>query len=140
MDCIFCKIVEKQIPAKIIAENEGAVAFLDIQPMSDGHTVVIPKKHVMNLSQADKKTLHDVMDLVQEVSLTIQDSSLKPWGFNYLSNEGSIAGQVVMHFHIHVIPKYGKAEGFKIGMGNKFLGDIDKIYGELKKVSSKKHI
>jgi histidine triad (HIT) family protein len=78
MDCIFCKIVEKQIPAKIIAENEGAVAFLDIQPMSDGHTVVIPKKHVMNLSQADKKTLHDVMDLVQEVSLTIQDSSLKP--------------------------------------------------------------
>jgi histidine triad (HIT) family protein len=140
MDCIFCKIIEKQIPVKIIAENDGAIAFLDVQPMSDGHTVVIPKKHVMNLSQCDSKTLHDVIDLVQEVSKKIQDSPLKPWGFNYLSNEGSIAGQVVMHFHIHVIPKYGKSEGFKIGMGTKYLSDIDKIYDKLKKSKSKKSV
>jgi histidine triad (HIT) family protein len=56
---------------------------------------------------------------------------------NYLSNEGSIAGQVVMHFHIHIIPKYGKEEGFKIGIGNKYVGDIDKIFGELKQPTKK---
>jgi histidine triad (HIT) family protein len=133
MECIFCKIVNKEIPAKIIAENKGAIAFLDIQPLSDGHTVIIPKKHYQNLSQCDNQTLHDVIDLVKHVSQQIQDSSLKPWGINYLSNEGTIAGQVVMHFHMHVIPKYGKEEGFKIGVGNKYLGDIDKIYNELRK-------
>jgi histidine triad (HIT) family protein len=78
MNCIFCKIVNKEIPAKIIAENKGAIAFLDIQPLSDGHTVVIPKKHYLNLSHCDTNTLHDVIDLVKTVSNEIQDSSLKP--------------------------------------------------------------
>jgi histidine triad (HIT) family protein len=78
MDCVFCKIVNKQIPAKIIAENKNAIAFLDVEPMSDGHTIVIPKKHYANLTQCDKQTLHDVMDLVQEVAVLLKDSSLKP--------------------------------------------------------------
>ncbi|MDR1991673.1 MAG: HIT family protein [Mycoplasmataceae bacterium] len=134
MECIFCKIVNKEIPAKIIAENKGALAFLDIEPISDGHTIVISKKHYKNLSQCDNETLHDVLDLVKEISQNMQDSSLKPWGINYLSNEGNIAGQVVMHFHMHVIPKYGKEEGFKIKVGNKYLGDINKIYEELKTI------
>ncbi|GHU26291.1 hypothetical protein FACS1894152_0570 [Bacilli bacterium] len=78
MSCIFCKIANKEITAKIVAENKGAVAFLDTNPMSDGHTVVIPKKHVVDLSHCDVETLHDVFDLVREVSLLIQDSSLTP--------------------------------------------------------------
>jgi histidine triad (HIT) family protein len=78
MDCIFCKIVSKEIPAKIIAENSGAIAFLDVQPLSDGHTIVVPKKHYQNLSQCDSQTLHDVIDLVKQVSNEIQDSYLKP--------------------------------------------------------------
>jgi histidine triad (HIT) family protein len=78
MECIFCQIVDKKIPAKIIGENHGAIAFLDIQPFSDGHTVVIPKKHVQNLSQCDSQTLHDVIDLVKQVAHDIQNSSLKP--------------------------------------------------------------
>jgi histidine triad (HIT) family protein len=77
-NCIFCKIVNKEIPAKIIAENKGALAFLDIQPMSDGHTIIIPKKHVVNLSQCDLETLHDTVDLVKQVANMIQNSSLKP--------------------------------------------------------------
>jgi histidine triad (HIT) family protein len=78
MECIFCKIVNKEIPAKIIAENKGAIAFLDVNPMSDGHTVVVPKKHVVDLSHCDSETLHDVFDLVKKVSLIIQDSVLTP--------------------------------------------------------------
>ncbi|GHU31993.1 hypothetical protein FACS1894166_04470 [Bacilli bacterium] len=78
MECVFCKIVNKEIPAKIIAENKGAIAFLDVSPMSDGHTVVVPKKHILDLSHCDQETLHDVFDLVREVSLIIQDSTLTP--------------------------------------------------------------
>jgi histidine triad (HIT) family protein len=78
MECIFCKIANKEIPAKIIAENKDALAFLDIEPISDGHTIVIPKKHYQNLSQCDVETLHGVIDLVKQVSNEIQDSSLKP--------------------------------------------------------------
>ncbi|MDR0739924.1 MAG: HIT family protein [Mycoplasmataceae bacterium] len=135
MECIFCKIVNKEIPAKIIAENKGAIAFLDVNPVSDGHTIIIPKKHFMNLSQCSDEYLADVINLTKIVSKNIQDSFLKPWGINYLSNEGNIAGQEIMHFHIHVIPKYGKDEGFKIGIGNKYLGNIDKIYNELKEAN-----
>jgi histidine triad (HIT) family protein len=78
MDCLFCNIADRKIPAKIIAENDGAIAFLDIKPLSDGHTIVIPKKHYANLSACSKEDLKYVMDLVHEVANQIQDSKLKP--------------------------------------------------------------
>jgi histidine triad (HIT) family protein len=78
MECIFCKIVNKEIPAKIIAENKGAIAFLDVNPVSDGHTIIIPKKHFMNLSQCSDEYLADVINLTKIVSKNIQDSFLKP--------------------------------------------------------------
>ncbi len=112
-DCIFCKIVKKEIPAKIIAENERAIAFLDAFPITDGHTLVIPKEHYPDLGLCDEETLVDVIKLVKKVSNKIEDTKkLNPWGFNYLSNQGTIAGQEVMHFHMHIIPKYVKDKGF----------------------------
>ncbi|MDR2568545.1 MAG: HIT family protein [Mycoplasmataceae bacterium] len=112
MDCIFCKIANGEIPCKKVAENDLAVAFLDLSPVSDGHTLVIPKKHSENLSSTDEEVLAGVFALVKEVTKKIYNSSLKPVGFNYVSNEGSEAGQMVFHFHVHVIPKYNKEEGF----------------------------
>ncbi len=112
-DCIFCKIVNKEIPAKVIAENERAIAFLDAFPISDGHVLVIPKKHYADLGLCDEASLVDVIKLVKQVSNDIEDTKkLDPWGFNYLSNQGKIAGQEVMHFHMHIIPKYEKDKGF----------------------------
>jgi histidine triad (HIT) family protein len=77
------------------------------------------------------------MKLVQEVAQTISDSKLKPWGFNYLSNEGSIAGQEVMHFHVHIIPKYAKHAGLKLSLGSQNLNTIDNVYNDIKNVKKK---
>jgi histidine triad (HIT) family protein len=78
MNCIFCDIVDKKIPAKVIAENEGAIAFLDVQPISDGHAIIIPKKHYKNLSECPIEELIHVFALVREVANTIMFSKLKP--------------------------------------------------------------
>jgi histidine triad (HIT) family protein len=78
MSCVFCDIVDKKIPALIIGENQGAIAFLDVNPISDGHTIVIPKKHYKNLSSCSNEDLNFVMSLVKEVSNLLLDSKLKP--------------------------------------------------------------
>jgi histidine triad (HIT) family protein len=78
MECLFCNIVSKKIPAKIVAENEHAIAFLDVKPLSDGHTIVIPKKHYANLSSCSKEELHAVIELVHDVANLLVDSKLQP--------------------------------------------------------------
>ncbi|MDR2821731.1 MAG: HIT family protein [Mycoplasmataceae bacterium] len=133
-DCIFCKIINKEIPAKIIAENENAIAFLDIEPCSDGHTLVVPKKHYKNFSSTPKEVLADVMSLAKDVVAIIERTSLHPYGYNYLSNEGDVAGQFVFHFHLHIIPKYGKNEGFTVAYVNKQLLPTQEVYEKIKKV------
>lgn len=132
-DCIFCKIINKEIPCNLIAENPYAMAFLDIAPSSDGHTLVIPKKHYIDLMSCDQMYLNEVISLAKEVALKIDHSSLKPWGFNYLSNQGAIAGQVVNHFHLHVIPKYAKEEGFTFSDSNKHIDEIENTYKKILK-------
>ena len=134
-NCVFCAILNKEIPARVIAENENALAFLDVNPISDGHTIIISKKHYKYLSETPVEVLSDMIKLCHEVGNKIANSSLKPWGFNYLSNEGKIAGQEVMHIHMHVIPKYGKEEGFKFGLEkNHYVNnDLDYIQKQINK-------
>ncbi len=134
-DCIFCKIINKEIPARIVADNKNAIAFLDVAPCSDGHTLIIPKKHYKNLSSTPKEVLADVMSLAKDVVEIIEKTNLHPYGYNYLSNEGDVAGQLVFHFHLHVIPKYGKNEGFYTACTNKQLLPITEVYEKIKKVS-----
>lgn len=133
MSCIFCDIVNKKIPAYVVAENKNAIAFLDINPIADGHTVVISKKHYANLRECPDEILSDMIKLSKEVANKISESKLKPWGFNYLSNDQKIAGQEIMHIHFHVIPKYGKNEGFKFGIGTHYVDEVKKVYELLNK-------
>lgn len=130
-DCIFCKIINKEISASIIGENEYALAFLDVNPTANGHTIVIPKKHFKNLSSTEFEILHGVIDLVSQISKKIQNSKLQPWGINYLSNEGNIAGQEVFHFHFHIIPKYSRGEGFGFNTNKINLLPIEQIYKDI---------
>ncbi|MDE6477142.1 MAG: HIT domain-containing protein [Mycoplasmoidaceae bacterium] len=78
MSCIFCDIVSKKIPAYVIAENDNALAFLDINPISDGHTVIISKKHYANLRECPEEVLSDMIKLTKIVTNKIDDSKLKP--------------------------------------------------------------
>ena len=111
-ECIFCKIINNEIPSKKIAENNGAIAFLDLYPVSLGHTLVIPKKHCPNFSECDDESLNYVMSLAKDVANLLKNTNLGIQGFNYLSNENAIAGQVIPHFHFHIIPKYNEGKGF----------------------------
>lgn len=126
-NCIFCKIIAGEIPCKKIMENKYAIAFLDINPISDGHTLVVPKKHYENYSSCNDNELKGVASLARQVAKLIKNSSLKPNGFNYLSNEGTIAGQEVMHYHFHVIPKYTKDDGFILTYKNKINKKVDEV-------------
>lgn len=132
-NCIFCKIATKEIPARLIAENDYAIAFLDANPAANGHTLIIPKMHCENFSSCDDKYLMGVSLLAKEVAKKIKVSPLKPFGFNFLSNEQKIAGQEIMHYHLHVIPKYAKESGFKFGVKRASIKDIEQTFDILKK-------
>lgn len=120
------------MPAKIVAQNERALAFLDVRPCADGHTLVIPKVHTPNWSACPDADLMAVTQLVKEVATKIKNSELDPLGFNYLSNEGAVARQEVFHLHVHVIPKYvaGK-NGFYFDANKEGARDLDLVYRAL---------
>ena len=114
-DCIFCQIVEGQIPSHKVYEDDDVLAFLDISQTTKGHTLVVPKKHYDNFLACPKDIMHKVMDVAQRIGQA-QIMVLGAKGINILSNVNREAGQTVMHFHVHVIPRYGKAEGFHLEM------------------------
>ena len=103
-DCIFCKIIEGEIPCMKIYEDEHTLSFLDIAKDVDGHLLVIPKKHVTNLLDADENTLHHLMDTVKKVAHhCVSDCGYE--GVNMLNANHQCAGQSVFHLHIHLIPR-----------------------------------
>ncbi|QHX35795.1 histidine triad protein [Spiroplasma sp. TIUS-1] len=112
MDCLFCKILNGTISSKKIYENDYAFAFLDISPVSQGHSLIIPKKHFDNFSESDDLFLSEVSKAAKVVAKLLASKIDGIKGFNYISNEGSEALQMVFHYHLHVIPKYKKNEGF----------------------------
>jgi len=108
-ECIFCQIVERKIPSQILFENDKNLAFLDIFPVSKGHTIVIPKNHYKNLEDIPVHKLAEIFEVVKKISGLIH-RKLKIDGYNILQNNFKAAGQVINHFHIHIIPR-SKADG-----------------------------
>jgi len=105
MDCIFCEIAAKISEAEIVFENNKYIAFLDVNPVNFGHTLVIPKVHYDNFLTVPAKDLEELTKLTQYLSGAIK-RALKADGFNVISNNGSTAGQSVFHFHYHIIPRF----------------------------------
>jgi histidine triad (HIT) family protein len=104
-DCLFCKIVAGEIPATIIAEAERTIAFMDINPATRGHALVIPRAHARDVHEIDPEDLKAVAALAQTVAgLAVQ--RLGAAGVNLLNSNGAAAWQTVFHFHMHVIPRY----------------------------------
>lgn|SRR3989344_255762 len=115
-DCIFCKIINKEIPTEFIYEDNNAVAFLDISPKSKGHSLVVPKKHSTNFLSIEDKDLQQVILTVKKVA-NILKNALNAEGINILQNNESAAGQVVFHTHFHVVPRF-KDDGVRVLPGN----------------------
>ena len=111
MECLFCKISKKESKAYVIGENEGAVAILDVFPVSDGHTLIITKKHLTNIAEADGKSWEYLLPLIKKAINKLQ-VTFQPSGFNIITNMNKIASQSIFHLHVHVIPKYENDKGF----------------------------
>lgn len=103
-DCIFCKIIKGEIPCYKIYEDEDVLVFLDIAGDIDGHTLVVPKKHVKNILDCDNETLHKVINVVQLVSKHYV-SNCGYDGVNTMNANEQCSGQSVFHLHFHIIPR-----------------------------------
>jgi histidine triad (HIT) family protein len=107
-DCLFCKIVLKEIPAHIVYEDEQVLGFLDIRPVHAGHVLVIPRLHSADLSEMPADDLGPSLEACQKIGNALL--KLGADGFNVITNAKMAAGQIVHHTHFHVIPRY-KADG-----------------------------
>ena len=103
-DCLFCKIIAKHIPSVPVYEDENVYAFLDINPVNPGHTLVVPKKHSAGLHDAEGETLYHLVDALQTIAKAVM-VGLGTEGFNIEENNGEIAGQVIPHLHFHIVPR-----------------------------------
>ncbi|WNE41465.1 MAG: Protein hit [Mycoplasmataceae bacterium] len=109
--CIFCLIVEKKINSEILIDNEKSLSFLDSNPLSKGHSLIITKKHYNDLFEIDQNDWNDLFFTIKELVEKIKNQ-YSPKGFNFVSNIGKEAYQTINHLHIHLIPKYDKESGF----------------------------
>lgn len=117
MDCIFCKIVNGEIPSYKVYEDDNVLAFLDITQGTKGHTLVIPKNHVKNVYELDEVTATNVFKVVPTIANAL-NKAFKPIGLNIVNNNDKPL-QSVFHFHIHLIPRY-EEDGMVLSTENNF--------------------
>ncbi|MDP6862926.1 MAG: HIT domain-containing protein [Acidimicrobiales bacterium] len=107
MHCLFCSIVDGSSASNIVYDDDHCVAFMDILPMTPGHCLVIPKRHVRDIFELSDDDAAHVMQACRSVSNIVHDR-LEPLGINLVNNNGAAADQSQFHFHIHLIPRYGR--------------------------------
>ena len=120
MNCLFCKIINKDVPSKIVYEDDIVMVIMDIYPSVDGHVLVIPKKHYTDIFELDDDTLLHINKIAKDITnllLKKLNETSMTWSVNYGDR------QEIKHYHLHLLPNYGK---------NKAKKDIEKIYELLK--------
>ena len=125
-DCIFCKIIAKEIPADFVYENDKIVAFLDIRPCNPGHTLVVPKEHHVDLLETPDSVLADIMSRTKKIAPAVV-KAVNADGFNTIFNTKPAAGQMIFHTHMHIIPRF-------IGDGLKHWPEKEMSKEEMQKV------
>ena len=104
-DCLFCGIVAGEVPAQIVDSDDATVAFMDINPATRGHALVIPRSHAADLIEIGDSDLAATMAAARRLAARMR-ASLEPAGFNLVNSCGAAAWQTVFHFHVHVVPRY----------------------------------
>lgn len=134
MNCLFCKIINREIPNFTVYEDKNVLAFLDIDPCSKGHTVVIPKEHYSNLWEMNIETFELMVASLRKVAGRVQ-AKLQPDGMNIGINNGAAAGQAVKHVHWHIIPRYendggGSMHSIVKNPGDKTVKEVSELFGD----------
>lgn len=117
-NCIFCKIINQEIPSYKIYEDEVVYSFLDISQVTPGHTLIIPKKHVTDIFEYDTDLASAVFSRLPFVAKAIEKAFPEIQGLNIINNNKELAYQSVFHSHIHLIPRYSKKDDFSMHFGN----------------------
>ena len=108
--CIFCRIAQKQVPASYVYEDEKVIAFLDIKPLNEGHTLVIPKSHYESIFEIPVNLVAHLHGVTKRIALAVKKATDAD-GISISQQNGKAAGQEIFHLHVHVIPRY---EGQKL--------------------------
>jgi len=130
-DCIFCKIVRGELPSYKVYEDEHTMAFLDINPVNAGHTLVVPKNHSTNIFDIAPEDWAAVSETVRKLSGPIEKAVVAD-GVNIAMNNREHAGQVVGHPHVHIIPRH-KSDGFKLMPQKKYAeGEAEPVAAKIR--------
>lgn len=121
--CVFCKIIRQEAPAHRVYEDDRVIAFLDIFPVSEGHTLVVTKKHYVDLFEADSESLQAVAAIAQKVAHALREV-VRPQGLMVFQLNGAAAGQTVFHYHMHLMPR---AEGEPLRLHARQPGDPQRL-------------
>ncbi|WP_291767738.1 HIT family protein [Caldivirga sp. UBA161] len=135
-ECIFCRIIEKKAPGYIVYEDDEVIAILDKYPINKGHILVMPKRHYKDIFEIPPEALCKVMRITKLMAKAVVNG-LKADGVRLIQNNGSSAGQVVFHFHVHVIPYYGggyRAHRVELSEGEA-IEVVSKVTEALRKVN-----
>ncbi|OFZ26415.1 MAG: hypothetical protein A2381_04935 [Bdellovibrionales bacterium RIFOXYB1_FULL_37_110] len=117
MTCIFCQIIKREQPASFIYEDNLVVAFLDVFPINKGHVFVTPKRHEAKFCNLTEEEVQHLFKVAQKILKAIQASDIKCEGANLFLSDGPIAGQEVMHSHLHITPRF-KGDGHQVGFSH----------------------
>lgn len=131
MECIFCKIINNELPSYTIYEDDIVKVFLNIKPSSDGHLLVVPKNHFVNIEDIDLETLNHINIVIKKMYKLLKDM-LKVDGLTI--SENNEYGQEIKHYHVHLTPRY-KDDNLE-HIYNKDTKDIKEIFGILKDVNN----
>ena len=119
--CIFCRIAQKQVPASLIFEDEKVLAFLDVKPLNEGHTLVIPKAHYEGIFEIPQVLIGYLHGVAKQIALAVKKATGAD-GISIIQQNGKAAGQEIFHLHVHVIPRY---EGQKLPRFSE-LSEVDR--------------
>jgi histidine triad (HIT) family protein len=135
--CVFCAIVAGVSEASIVAETERAMAFLDIAPITPGHTLLVPRAHTARISELDPEDGCELVLLGQRTAAALYASGLRAEGVNLFLADGEAAGQEVSHVHLHAVPRFA-GDGFELRLppNNRVRdrAELDEVAGNLRKV------
>jgi histidine triad (HIT) family protein len=134
MDCIFCKIVSGEIPSVRVYEDDTVFAFMDINPLNDGHLLVIPKTHAANIHEVTEADFVAVMSATHKLAAAVQ-KALNPEGINLMQLNGKAANQVVPHLHVHIVPRWS-SDGLSICKWEPMAGKMEKIQEVAERIRS----
>lgn len=137
-NCIFCKIISRELPASFLYEDENCIAFLDIHPITEGHVLVVPKQHQERFTQLNNEIVGQLFKVGHKILKAIELSEVKCEGANLFLSDGVVAGQEVMHSHLHIVPRYkgdGQRTGFSHSDPDQFPRKrLDEIAGQISKL------